>query len=239
MLDLDFSIVVPSLPLLMKGMWVTVRITISAIIVGIILGTCLAVGRSSPFKIVRFLTRFYVDTFRSIPLVMVLLWFYLIVPQFVAKGMEVLPSFVLDLLNITPQTDIRFVSALVAFTLFEAAYYSEIIRAGINSISKGQAEAAFALGMTRAQSLRLVVLPQAFKVMTPLLLTQGMILFQDTALVYIIGLTDFFRTASNVGKTTGFEIEMVLFAGLVYFLICSCISMLVHYFKTRSVNGKY
>lgn len=239
MLDLDFSIVVPSLPLLMKGMWVTVRITISAIIVGIILGTCLAVGRSSPFKIVRFLTRFYVDTFRSIPLVMVLLWFYLIVPQFVAKGMEVLPSFVLDLLNITPQTDIRFVSALVAFTLFEAAYYSEIIRAGINSISKGQAEAAFALGMTRAQSLRLVVLPQAFKVMTPLLLTQGMILFQDTALVYIIGLTDFFRTASNIGKTTGFEIEMVLFAGLVYFLICSCISMLVHYFKTRSVNGKY
>jgi amine acid ABC transporter, permease protein, 3-TM region, His/Glu/Gln/Arg/opine family len=237
MLDLDFSIVAPNIPILMEGLWVTARITLTAIVFGILIGTVLAVARSSPFLIFRVISRFYVNTFRSIPLVMVLLWFYLIVPQFLAKGMEVLPQFLLDIMRITPQTDIRFASALFAFALFEAAYYSEIIRAGINSISQGQSQAALALGMTRGQSLRLIILPQAFKVMTPLLLTQAIILFQDTALVYIIGLKDFFRTGTNIGKTYGNEIEMVLFTGLIYFIICSCMSLMVFYFKSRNKNA--
>ena len=237
MLDLDFSIVAPNIPILLDGLWVTARITLTAIVFGILIGTVLAVARSSPIWIFRTISRFYVNTFRSIPLVMVLLWFYLIVPQFLAKGMEVLPQFVLDIMHITPQTDIRFASALLAFALFEAAYYSEIIRAGINSISQGQSQAALALGMTRGQSLRLIILPQAFKVMTPLLLTQAIILFQDTALVYIIGLKDFFRTGTNIGKTYGNEIEMVLFTGLIYFIICSCMSFMVFYFKSRNKNA--
>ena len=237
MLDLDFSIVVPNIPILLDGLWVTAQITLTAIAFGILIGTVLAVARSSPFWIFRTISKAYVNTFRSIPLVMVLLWFYLIVPQFLAKGMEIMPQFLLDILHITPQTDIRFASALFAFALFEAAYYSEIIRAGINSISQGQSQAALALGMTRGQSLRLIILPQAFKVMTPLLLTQAVILFQDTALVYIIGLKDFFRTGTNIGKTYGNEIEMVLFTGLIYFLICSCMSLLVFYFKSRNKNA--
>ena len=235
--DLDFSIIMPNLPILMQGLWVTARITLTAIVFGILIGTMLAVGRSSPFWILRTVSKLYVNTFRSIPLVMVLLWFFLIVPQFLAKGMEVMPQFVLDILHITPQTDIRFASALFAFALFEAAYYSEIIRAGINSISRGQSEAALALGMTRGQSLRLIILPQAFKVMTPLLLTQAVILFQDTALVYIIGLRDFFRTGTNIGKTYGNEVEMVLFTGLIYFIICSCMSLMVYYYKSRNKNA--
>ena len=123
--------------------------------------------------------------------------------------------------------------ALVAFTAFEAAYYAEIIRAGMNSVSRGQNYAALALGMTKSQTLTYVILPQAFRVMTPLLLTQGVILFQDTALVYIIGLADFFRTATNIGKTTGYEIEMVLFAGAGYFVVCFCVSLAVTVVKKR------
>lgn len=236
MLNLDFSIIWPSLPLLMQGMWVTLRITMTAILVGIVWGTMLAVARSSPVWILRVLSSLYVNIFRSIPLVMVLLWFYLIVPQFVSKGMQNMPQIVLDIFHLSPQTDVRFVSALLAFALFEAAYYAEIIRAGIGSISQGQMQAALALGMTRGQSLRLIVLPQAFKVMTPLLLTQGIILFQDTALVYVIGLKDFFRQSTIIGKNYGSEIETVLFAGIIYFIICSCLSLAVHYFKTRKAH---
>lgn len=236
MLNLDFSIIWPSLPLLGQGMWVTLRITFTAILVGIVWGTLLAVARSSPIYILRLLSKLYVNIFRSIPLVMVLLWFYLIVPEFVSKGLKSMPPAVLDILHLSPQTDVRFVSALLAFALFEAAYYSEIIRAGMRSISQGQMQAALALGMTRGQSLRLIVLPQAFKVMTPLLLTQGIILFQDTALVYVIGLKDFFRQATIIGKNYGSEIETVLFAGIVYFVLCSSLSLLVHYYKTRNAH---
>ena len=187
MLDFDWSILEQSLPLLQKGILVTLKITITSIILGMVLGTLLAVARISIYAPLRWLAAAYVNCFRSIPLVMVLLWFYLIVPQFLTK-----------FLNLSPLTDIRLVSAMVAFTAFEAAYYS-----------------------------------QAFRVMTPLLLTQGVILFQDTALVYIIGLADFFRTATNIGKTTGYEIEMVLFAGAGYFVVCFCVSLAVTVVKKR------
>ena len=222
MLSIDWSIIQQSLPLLAQGALVTLKITITAIAFGMVIGTLLAVARISVYAPMRWLSAAYVNCFRSIPLVMVLLWFYLIVPQF-------LTSF----FNLSPQTDIRLVSAIVAFTAFEAAYYAEIIRAGMRSVSSGQYAASLALGMSKSQTITYVILPQAFRVMTPLLLTQGMILFQDTALVYIIGLADFFRTASNIGKTTGYEIDMVLIAGSGYFVVCLCVSATVTMVKKR------
>ena len=141
---------------------ITLKITAIAIIVGIVWGTLLAVMRLSSFKpLARFATA-YVNVFRSIPLVMVLLWFYLIVPGFLQ-----------NVLGLSPKTDIRLISAMVAFSMFEAAYYSEIIRAGIQSISRGQSSAALALGMTHWQSMQLIILPQAFRAMVPLLLTRA------------------------------------------------------------------
>ncbi|GKX54211.1 glutamate/aspartate transporter permease GltK [Leminorella grimontii] len=225
MYEFDWSTIIPNLPYLLEGMWVTFKIAGSAILVGIAWGTALAIFRLAPpkFRWISYIAAAYVNTFRSVPLFMVLLWFYLIVPQ-------VLKTY----LNLSPQTDIRFISAVVAFSLFEAAYYSEIIRAGLQSVARGQNSAALALGMTPWQSMRLVILPQAFRAMTPLLLTQGIILFQDTSLVYIIGVADFFRSASNIGKNSGTEIEMVLFAGFVYFVICLSASMLVTYLKKRT-----
>ncbi|OSN01086.1 glutamate/aspartate ABC transporter permease GltK [Lonsdalea populi] len=224
MYEFDWSSIAPSLPYLLQGLGVTIKITVIAVIFGIIWGTLLAVMRLSSFKPISWFAKLYVNLFRSVPLVMVLLWFYLIVP-----------SFLQNVLGLSPKTDIRLVSAMVAFSLFEAAYYSEIIRAGIQSIARGQASAALALGMTHWQSMRLVILPQAFRAMVPLLLTQGIVLFQDTSLVYVLSLADFFRTASSIGERDGTQVEMILFAGFVYFIISICASMLVNYLKKRTV----
>ncbi|MDA5482565.1 glutamate/aspartate ABC transporter permease GltK [Yersinia intermedia] len=224
MYEFDWSSIAPSMPYLLQGLVVTAKITITAIVFGIIWGTVLAVMRLSPIKAISWFATAYVNVFRSIPLVMVLLWFYLVVP-----------SLLQNVLGLSPKTDIRLMSAMVAFSLFEAAYYSEIIRAGIMSISRGQSSAALALGMTHGQSMRLVILPQAFRAMVPLLLTQGIVLFQDTSLVYVLSLADFFRTATTIGERDGTQVEMVLFAGLVYFVISIAASMLVNYLKKRTV----
>ncbi len=224
MYEFDWSSIAPSMPYLLQGLVVTAKITITAIVFGIIWGTVLAVMRLSPIKAISWFATAYVNVFRSIPLVMVLLWFYLVVP-----------SLLQNVLGLSPKTDIRLISAMVAFSLFEAAYYSEIIRAGIMSISRGQSSPALALGMTHGQSMRLVILPQAFRAMVPLLLTQGIVLFQDTSLVYVLSLADFFRTATTIGERDGTQVEMVLFAGLVYFVISIAASMLVNYLKKRTV----
>jgi glutamate/aspartate transport system permease protein len=185
-------------------------------VIGILWGTVLAIMRLSPFKPLEWFAKVYVTVFRSIPLVMVLLWFFLIVPQ-VLQG----------ILGLSPTIDIRFASAMVAFSLFEAAYYSEIIRAGIQAVPRGQVNVSFALGMNYAQAMRLVILPQAFRAMVPLLLTQAIVLFQDTSLVYVISLADFFRTATNIGDRDGTSVEMILVAGACYFVVCALASALV------------
>ncbi|WP_144147807.1 glutamate/aspartate ABC transporter permease GltK [Paraburkholderia sp. BCC1884] len=212
----DWSGIPGALPTLWTGAIVTFQITLIAIVFGIVWGTILAMLRLSSFKPFEWFAKAYVTLFRSIPLVMVLLWFFLIVPQVLQ-----------NVLGLSPDIDIRLASAMVAFSLFEAAYYSEIIRAGIQAVPRGQVNASFALGMTYAQSMRLVVLPQAFRAMVPLLLTQGIVLFQDTSLVYVISLADFFRTATNIGDRDGTNVEMVLFAGACYFVVCVIASSLV------------
>jgi glutamate/aspartate transport system permease protein len=212
----DWSGIPGALPTLWGGAVVTLEITVLAIVVGIVWGTVLALMRLSGVAPLGWFAKGYVTVFRSIPLVMVLLWFFLIVPQFLQS-----------VLGLSANIDIRLASAMVAFSLFEAAYYSEIIRAGIQSVSRGQVNASFALGMTYAQSMRYIILPQAFRAMVPLLLTQAIVLFQDTSLVYVISLADFFRTATNIGDRDGTMVEMVLFAGAVYFVICTLASSLV------------
>ncbi len=224
MYEFDWSSSPGALPLLGKGLLVTLEVTLTAIVVGIGWGTLLAVARLSSNRLLSFLAAGYVNLFRSVPLVMVILWFYLIVPQ-ALKGL-----FGQDI------GDIRLVSALVAFALFEAAYYSEIIRAGIQSVPKGQVAAGLALGLTPGQTMRLVVLPQAFRNMIPLLLTQAIILFQDTSLVYVIGLSDFFGTAYKVGDRDGRLVELLLFAGAAYFVICFTVSRLVKHLQARFIK---
>jgi glutamate/aspartate transport system permease protein len=211
----DWSSIPGAIPYLWEGMLRTLQITLVAVIAGMIIGTILAVCRLSKSRVLSTLAGLYVTCFRSIPLVMVLLWFYLLVPDLIKRVIG------------NPSLDIRLLSAFVAFSLFEASYYAEIIRAGIQSVSKGQVSAGLALGMTGGETMRLIILPQAFRRMIPLLLTQAIILFQDTSLVYVMGLADFFGVAYNTGNRDGTLVELILFSGAVYLVICFVASTLV------------
>jgi glutamate/aspartate transport system permease protein len=218
----DWSSIPPALPFLWKGMQTTLAITAVAMAAGIAWGTSLALLRLSPLRPLRWLAAGYVNAFRSIPLVMVLLWFFLVVPGALER-----------IFSIPRSSDTRLASAMVAFALFEAAYYAEIVRAGIQSVSRGQMDAALALGMRRGQAMRLVVLPQAFRRMVPLLLTQGVILFQDTSLVYVSALADFFGAAYKVGDRDGRIVELLLFAGAGYLALSLAASRALRRWQER------
>ncbi|ANG98694.1 amino acid ABC transporter permease [Brucella pseudogrignonensis] len=221
----DISVITSNLPYLFwEGMKVTISLTILATIGGIALGTLLALARLSGSKILGRVAGWYVNLFRSLPLLLVIFWFYFLVP-YVAGWVTGSPR---------PVAVGGYLSALITFTLFEAAYFSEIIRAGIQSLPKGQAGAAAALGMTYPQSLRYVILPQAFRNMLPVMLTQTIILFQDTSLVYVVSLTDFLGAASKIAQIENRMVEMYVFAALVYLVICFAASMLVKRLQART-----
>ena len=192
-----------------KGLVFSVQLTLIAMVGGIILGTILALMRLSGKKWLVMAAAFYVNTLRSVPLVMVILWFFLLIPLLIGKSLG------------------AELSAIITFTVFEAAYYSEIMRAGIQSVSKGQVNAGYAVGMTYKQCMQLIVLPQAFRNMLPVLLTQTIILFQDTSLVYAIGAYDLLKGFEVAGKNFNRPVEAYLFAAVVYFVICFSLSMLV------------
>ena len=193
----------------LQGLYFSIRLTGVAMLGGIALGTVLAVLRLSGRPWLAWPAAAYVNTLRSIPLVMVILWFFLLIPLLIGRplGAEI--------------------SAIVTFTVFEAAYYSEIMRAGIRSVPDGQRLAARALGMGSGQAMRLVVLPQAFRNMLPVLLTQTIILFQDTSLVYVIGAYDLLKGFEVSGKNFNRPSETYLLAAVVYFVICFSLSMIV------------
>ena len=195
-------------PALWHGFSITLKVVITATIGGVFIGTLLALMRLSSIKVFNIFAKGYVNLFRSIPLLLVLMWFYFAVP-FIYTGITG------NYLTI----DTALVSSIMAFMLFEAAYFSEIVRAGIQSIPKGQTSAAYALGMSYSQAMRLIILPQSFRKMTPLLLQQTIILFQDSTMVYAIGLLDFFRTNYVRGDLMSLLTQYILFAGLVYFTI--------------------
>lgn len=221
-----WSVIPKALPELARGLHLTLEITAVALVCGLLLGVLLALLRLSRFRALSAFARAYVTAFRAVPLPVVLLAFFLVVPQMLTTW-----------LHLPASTDIRRVSALIAFSLFEAAYYAEIIRAGVRSVPAGQFAAARALGMTPLQGMRLIVLPQALRSVVPLLLTQAVILFQDTSLVYVIGLGDFFTIASNVGSRDGTTVELTLFAGACYFCVCTAMSAVVRRLGRRTEQG--
>ncbi len=211
-----------AMPALMGGLMTTLKVLVLAIIGGLVLGTVLALMRLSGKPWLAVPAKLYVNFFRSVPLLLILLWFYFAVPM------------LYNLITGTYLTlDTAFTSCVVAFMVFEAAYFSEVVRAGIQSIGKGQVNAAKALGMTYGQIMRYIVLPQAFRKMFPLLLQQSIILFQDTTLVFSIGLVDFFRAAYVRGDLMGLLTPYILGAGVVYFIISLTASTLVNRLQQR------
>ncbi|KQP51741.1 amino acid ABC transporter permease [Methylobacterium sp. Leaf399] len=222
--DFDLNVILGSLPYLFgTGMVFTVTLTALAATGGIILGTLIAMMRLSGIAALAIPAKIYVNFMRSLPLVLVIFWFYFLVP-YIGQWMTGASR---------PISVGAFTSALVTFTLFEAAFFSEIMRAGIQSVSKGQTSAAQALGLNYRQTMATVILPQAFRNMVPLLLTQTIVLFQDTSLVYVISLTDFMGAASKVAQRDGRLVEMYIFAAVVYLIICLTASTLVRRLQRR------
>jgi glutamate/aspartate transport system permease protein len=209
---LDWSVIQS---FILKGFIFSVQLTVVAMIGGIAIGTIIALMRLSGKKWPVLPAAIYVNTLRSIPLVMVILWFFLLIPLLIGRplGAEL--------------------SAMVTFTVFEAAYYSEIMRAGIQSVPRGQVSAGYAVGMTYAQCMKLIVLPQAFRNMLPVLLTQTIILFQDTSLVYAVGAYDLLKGFEVAGKNFNRPVEMYLLAAITYFVICFSLSMLVRQLQKK------
>ena len=207
--DFDSAVVFDNIHFLVEGMQTTLILTLIAIAGGLLLGTLLALARLSPFKALSFVAGSYVNFFRSMPLILVIFWFYFLVPHILGRPVG------------------GFYSVLVAFVMFEAAYYCEIMRAGIQSVRRDQVFAGQALGLTYSQNMRYVVLPQAFRNMVPILLTQAIILFQDTSLVYVVGIKDFLVSADLVANRENRILEMFSTVAVVYFIICLSGSLLV------------
>jgi glutamate/aspartate transport system permease protein len=216
--NFDTNVIFSNLHFLWEGMQTTLLLTLVAIGGGLFLGTLLALARLSPFKALSFFAGTYVNFFRSMPLILIIFWFYFLVPIILGRPVG------------------GFYSVLVAFVLFEAAYYCEIMRAGIQSVRQGQIYAGQALGLTYAQNMRYIVLPQAFRNMIPILLTQAIILFQDTSLVYVVGVKDFLVSADLVANRENRILEMFSVVALVYFIICLSGSLIIKRLQRKFVT---
>jgi len=199
---LDPDVIWRNIPYLWDGLQLSFLLAGLAIAGGIFFGSLLALARMARFAPLAWAAAGYVNFFRSVPLILVIFWIYFLVPLLLGRATG------------------PFLSAVVAFTLFETAYYCEIIRAGVQSIPRGQVQAGQSTGMSRFQAMRHIVWPQAFRNMTPILLTQSIILFQDTSLVYVVTLRDFMTSASTVANQELRLVELYLFAAAVYFVIC-------------------
>ncbi|QCP52193.1 amino acid ABC transporter permease [Trinickia violacea] len=222
-MNYDFGAIERALPYLAEGMVFTLKLTAFAFMGGLVIGTVLAVIRHIRIPVLDRLVWAYVTVMRSIPLIMVLFWFFFLVPlvlrQFTPGGMSV---------SISPQ-----LTAFVTYTLFEAAYFCEIIRSGLLSVPGGQYEGAKALGLSTSQAYSLVIVPQALKAVVPIMVTQAIILFQDTSLVYVLSLTDFVGAAAKIAQRDGKLVEFYTFAAFVYFIVCSGFAELADHLRHR------
>ena len=220
----DFDVIFRALPYLFReGMTFTLTLTALAMTGGIVLGTILAMMRLGNIRVLGYLAGGYVNVMRSVPLVLVIFWFFFLVPYLGAW-----------LIGASQPVQVgAFMSSVITFTMFEAAYYCEIMRAGIQSIPRGQVWAGYALGLNYWQTMGTIVLPQAFRNMLPVLLTQTIILFQDTSLVYVISVTDFLGAAAKIANRDYRLVEMYTFAALVYFIVSFSLSYLVKILQQR------
>jgi glutamate/aspartate transport system permease protein len=219
----DFSAVADAWPYLLNGLVFSLRLTVVGFLGGLVFGTGLALVRHLQIPVADKIATGYITLMRSIPLIMVLFWFFFLMPLILmwatgaSRAVPIGPVW----------------TAFITFTLFEAAYYAEIIRAGLKSIPKGQYEACKALAMSTAKTYRLVILPQVLRTVSPILLTQTIILFQDTSLVYVLSITDLLGAASKVAQRDARLVEMYLSVAVVYLVICSVASQMVTVLRRR------
>jgi glutamate/aspartate transport system permease protein len=223
----DLSAIATAMPFLMKGLLFTVQITLVGVTGGVVFGSLLAVARLSQNRILSALAGAYVNLMRSIPLILVIFWVFFLVPWAIGWMTR----------SARPVAVGASLTIYVTFVLFEAAYYAEILRAGFRSISPGQYAACAALGLSKLNSYIYVIFPQAIRNVLPILLTQTIILFQDTSLVYVISATDLLGAASKIAQRDGRLVEMYLTVGVIYFVFCYTASQLVKRLQGRLAHG--
>jgi len=211
--NFDWGIIAKSWGFLAEGMALSALLVLVATVGGLILGFGLALMRLSQNRLIAVPAAAYVTVMRTLPLVLVLFWFYFLVPLAIGRPIGSLAS------------------ALIAFVMFEAAFYCEIIRAGINNVRPGQTEAGLASGLRRFQVMRHIVMPQALRAMTPLVLNQIVIVFQDTSLVYVVALHDFLTNASIIAARDGRPTEMYTLVAVVYLIICLSSTKALDYWR--------
>lgn len=203
----------------MGGLVTTLELALIAIAGGLALGTLVGMGRLSKLKSIYYPATLFVNLMRTQPLILVIFWFYFLMPLILGRPIG------------------GFASAVIAFTIFEASYFAEIIRAGIQSISKGQMDAAYSTGFTYWQAMRYFIIPQALKNMMPSLITQAVVVFQDTSLAYVIGLREFLRSANVVDAREMRSVELYFFVGLVYFIVCFSMSRVCKRLELKKGNA--
>ncbi|WLE01035.1 amino acid ABC transporter permease (plasmid) [Agrobacterium leguminum] len=224
MTGLDFSVVFDNLPFLWRGLQFSLLLTAVGFTMGMLLGTGLALLQHLEIPVAAQIARGYVALIRSIPLILVLFWFFFLVPLIIGAMTN----------NGRPVPIGGVWTAFITFSLFEAAYYSEIIRVGLRSLNKGQYEAAQALSLSTYKTYRFVILPQVVRVASPIILSQTIILFQDTSLVYVLSLTDLVGAASKLAQLNGRLVEMYLAVAVIYLAICCTASQVVAYLRRRT-----
>ena len=199
----------------------TVRLAVPAIVLGFLLGIVVGLARLARAPWIHVPETVYVEFFRGVPLVMVIFWFWFVIPQLLRRPIP------------------EYTVALTAFVIFEAAYFGEIVRAGVQSVARGQVEAATALGLTQAQTMRHVVLPQALRNMVPSLVTQMIVLFKDTSLASIIGYVDLTKAAQIVNNREIRPFELYLFIAVVYWLCAYAMSRVARRYERALAHGDY
>jgi glutamate/aspartate transport system permease protein len=223
----DVSAILSTWPYLLQGLWFTIQITLVGVTGGIVFGSLLAVARLSRNRALSAFATAYVNLMRSIPLILVIFWVFFLVPWLIGwitrSGRPVAVGASLTIFT--------------TFVLFEAAYYAEIVRAGFRSISPGQYSASEALGLSRLQAYVYILFPQAIRNVLPILLTQTIVLFQDTSLVYVISATDLLGAATKIAQRDGRLVEMYLTVGVIYFVFCFAASQFVKGLQGRLAYG--
>lgn len=200
-MNLDFSQIVPYIPFMLKGIGATLKFVSISILVGFVLGTILAVFKITKFPLLKWFADAYTSVFRGTPLILQLMIAYFAVPQLTSYDIPPL------------------LAAVLAFGLNSSAYVSEIIRAGIMAVDKGQTEAAEALGVPYKSMMFNIILPQAFKNILPALMNEFITLTKESAIVSIIGYLDLMRRAQIVGADIYRNFEPLLFVGLIYWVM--------------------
>nr|WP_315845849.1 amino acid ABC transporter permease [uncultured Achromobacter sp.] len=225
----DFGAIAQAMPFLLKGLAFSLQLTASSFLGGLVLGVALALVRHLRVPVLAPLATGYVTLMRAIPLIMVLFWFFFLAPMLI--------MWVTGAPRPVPIGPVY--TAFITFAMFEAAYYAEIIRAGLNAVPKGQYEACRALSMSTAKSYWLVILPQVLRSVSPILLTQTIILFQDTALVYVLSITDLLGAASKIAQRDSRLVELYLTVAAMYLVICAAASQVVAYIRKRNTRAAH